>query len=279
MNIKTRTAHLWIPRLLALGAATLPMATHAIFGTIPFNGDALPACTATPLPDGVEFAAIDLDCGYAEGLAPVVKDGKYGYVNESGKIIIPISYQEAYPFSDGLALYRQNDKYGYLNKSGKVAIAPKYQDAWGFWEGRAKFEQNGKYGFIDTKGKVVIRPQYEVVGDWFEDGLVLFKKGDKYGYLDKSGKVAISPQFDSAKDFSEGLAAVTQKTGLTDDSGEALHKYGFIDKSGRVVIDIKYDLVYDFLAGAAYVVDGDQAYYIDKQGRRTTMPSYLERRF
>lgn len=253
-----------------------PMLSYADNSTSAFDDEDLPACIATPLPDDVVFATIDSDCGYAYGLAPVLKDNKYGYVNEAGEIVITPKYQEAYPFSDGLALYRQNNKYGYLNSSGKVAIAPKYQDAWGFWEGRAKIQQNGKYGFIDTTGKVIIKPQYDVVGDWFEEGLVLFKQGDQYGYLDKSGNIAISPRFDSAKDFSEGLAAVTQKTGETDAQGVALHKYGFIDKTGQVVIDIKYDLVYDFLAGAAYVVDGDQAYYIDKQGNQTAMPDYSE---
>lgn len=277
MSFNIFTAHLQRTRCLLLGVAMMPVMSHAVISTHTFDEEDLPACAAISLPKDVEFATIDSDCGYANGLAPVIKDNKYGYVNESGKIVIAPAYQEAYPFSDGLALYRQNNKYGYLNTSGKVVIAPKYKDAWGFWEGRAKIEQNGKYGFIDTTGKVVIKPQYDVVGDWFEEGLVLFKQGDQYGYLDKSGKVAIAPRFDSAKDFSEGMAAVTQKTGKTDAEGVALHKYGFIDKTGQVVIDIKYDLVYDFLAGAAYVVDGDEAYYIDKQGNRTSMPNYSER--
>lgn len=277
MTIQTHTSSYSQRTGWLLLTLMMPMMSHAVISTHTVDEEDLPACTAIALPEDVEFATIGSDCGYAEGLAPVIKNDRYGYVNESGKIIIPIIYQEAYPFSDGLALYRQNDKYGYLNTSGKVAIEPQYTDAWGFWEGRAKIQQNGKYGFIDTKGKVVIKPQYEVVGDWFEEGLVLFKQGDRYGYLDKSGKVAIAPSFDSAKDFSEGLAAVTLKTGETDADGVALHKYGFIDKTGQVVIDIKYDLVYDFLAGAAYVVDGDQAYYIDKQGKPTAMPNYSER--
>ncbi|OAV00258.1 MULTISPECIES: WG repeat-containing protein [Moraxella] len=271
MNIK--------PTITILPIIALMMAVPTLANTISthsFDDDDLPACAATPLPEDTEFATIDSDCGYSEGLAPIVKAGKYGYVDSTGKVVIPAIYQEAYPFSDGLALYRHRDKYGYLNKSGKVAIHPRFTDAWGFWEGRAKIEQDGKYGFIDTSGNIVIRPKYEVIGDWFEEGLVLFKQKDKYGFLDKSGKVAIRPQFDSAKDFSEGLAAVTMKSGQTDEYGEPLHKYGFIDKTGKVVIDIKYDLAYDFLSGAAYVVDGDEAYYIDKSGNQTVIPRYID---
>ncbi|SIS05085.1 WG containing repeat-containing protein [Moraxella cuniculi DSM 21768] len=242
--------------------------------TLTVDEESLPACTKTALPEGVEFAIIYPDCGYVDGLAPVIKEGKYGFADTTGKLVIATAYQEAHPFSNNLALYRQNGKYGYLDRTGKVAIKPQFEDAWGFWEGRAKVAQNGKYGFIDSTGKMVIKPQFEVVGDWFEDGLVLFKQGDKYGFLDKSGKVAIKPQFDSAKSFSEGLAAVTKKTGLTDAQGVPLHKFGFIDTTGKVVIELKYDLVYDFFMGASYVVDGESSYYIDKSGNRTNMPKY-----
>lgn len=271
MNIK--------PIITTLSMITLMITMPALANTISthsFDDDDLPACAATPLPEGAKFAIIGSDCGYAEGLAPIIKDDHYGYVNTVGELVIPAVYQETYPFSDGLALYRENDHYGYLDTSGQSVIAPQYTNAWGFWEGRAKIEQDGKYGFIDTTGKIVIHPNYEVIGDWFEEGLVLFKQKDKYGFLDKSGNIAIRPQFDSAKGFSEGLAAVTMKTDKVDEHGRSPHKYGFIDKTGKVVIDIKYDLAYDFLSGATYVVDGDNAYYIDKSGNPTAMPNYFE---
>lgn len=264
-----------IASLIGLSLTTLPaMANDDTLGTYGFDDEEAPACASTPLPTGASFAVVYPDCGYTQGLAVIKKDDKYGFVDESGKLVIPAIYQEAHPFSDNLALIKQADKYGYIDKSGKIAIKPQYTDAWGFWEGRAKIEQNGKYGFIDTTGKIVIKPTYTMIGDWFEDGLVLFKQGNQYGFLDKSGKVAIKPQFDSAKDFAEGRAAVSKKTGKKDADGEELHQFGFIDKAGKVVIPIKYDLASDFVEGAAFVIEGEQVYFIDKDGKPTKMPNY-----
>src|ERR1700758_2078698 len=36
-------------------------------------------------------------------LFPVVAHGKWGYIDKSGKIVIPLQYYFAYPFSEGLA--------------------------------------------------------------------------------------------------------------------------------------------------------------------------------
>lgn len=171
MNIK--------PIITTLSMITLMITMPTLANTISthgFDDDDLPACAATPLPEDAKFAIIGSDCGYAEGLAPIIKDDHYGYVNTVGELVIPAVYQAAYPFSDGLALYRENDHYGYLDTSGQSVIAPQYTKAWEFSEGRAKIEQNGKYGFIDTTGKIVIHPNYEVIGDWFEEGLVLLSK-------------------------------------------------------------------------------------------------------
>lgn len=265
--------------LVAFSAAII--ANAALANTIDTvtldSNNTLPACASDiSLAQGVEFTRIFPDCGYQEGLAPVTKGGKYGFVDAKGKLVIPTTFDEAHEFSDGLALIKMNGKYGYINKNGKVIIKPNYTDAWGFWEGRAKIAQNGKYGFIDTTGKVVIKPTFAETGNWFEDGLVLVKVGSKYGYINKNGKTVIKAQFDTAKDFSEGLAAVGKKTGKTDGEGTPLYRFGYIDTSGKLVIGTKFDYVSDFVKGAAYVVDGKNAYFIDKSGKPTTMPNYDE---
>lgn len=41
---------------------------------------------------------------FNEGLAAVKKDGKWGYIDETGKTVIPFEYDYAFPFSEGLAV-------------------------------------------------------------------------------------------------------------------------------------------------------------------------------
>ena len=120
-------------------------------------------------------------------------------------------YDHVYDFSDGLARIRHNGKYGYIDKSGRVVIQPQFFYADDFSDGLARISKNGKWGYIDKNGKIVINPQFEVAYD-FSDGLarIKFNINEKYGYIDKSGKIVIQPQFDNASDFSNGIAMITQ---------------------------------------------------------------------
>lgn len=79
------------------------------------------ACT---LPKAKGYDSIDC---LKEGLAVVSKDGKYGFINKSGKLVIPLEYGYAQAFSEGLASVQGADgKYGFINKTGKVVIPFKY---------------------------------------------------------------------------------------------------------------------------------------------------------
>ncbi len=41
---------------------------------------------------------------FSEGLAAVKKDGKWGYINEQGKVVVPFQYDVAYIFNEGYAV-------------------------------------------------------------------------------------------------------------------------------------------------------------------------------
>ncbi|PKL01317.1 MAG: hypothetical protein CVV56_01585 [Tenericutes bacterium HGW-Tenericutes-1] len=67
---------------------------------------------------------------FQEGLARVVKNGKFGYIDKTGEIIIDFDYEDAGHFSQGLAYYANSEgKYGYINKKGEIIISPKYDYA------------------------------------------------------------------------------------------------------------------------------------------------------
>lgn len=61
---------------------------------------------------------------FSEGLAPVVKDGKYGYVDKDGRVVIAPTYDTASDFTDGKAVVQLNDKYGVVDTEGRSVIAP-----------------------------------------------------------------------------------------------------------------------------------------------------------
>ena len=101
---------------------------------------------------------------YSEGLFCVgIKGGKegvrYGYVDASGKTIIPIEYESAEVFSEGLAGAKKDGEMGYINMKGEWVIKPKYKYAGRFMDGTALIVlDNGKEGYIDKEGKYIWEP-------------------------------------------------------------------------------------------------------------------------
>ena len=64
------------------------------------------------------------------------KDGKYGYIDTTGKVVIPCQYDDAWSFSEGLARVWKGEKTGFVDKNGKEVIPCEYDEAaYGYGEG------------------------------------------------------------------------------------------------------------------------------------------------
>ena len=92
---------------------------------------------------------------YYEGLAMVRLDKKYGFIDKTGKEVIPIKYDDVEEFSENLAKVKLNGKYGFIDRIGKEVIAIKYDAAMKFSEGLAFVGLNGKWFYINRKGECV----------------------------------------------------------------------------------------------------------------------------
>ena len=63
-------------------------------------------------------------CEFKNGFARVILDGKEGFINETGREIVPIIYDKVYDFENGYARVRLNYKEGFVDKTGKEIIPP-----------------------------------------------------------------------------------------------------------------------------------------------------------
>lgn len=97
------------------------------------------------------------------GLAVVGKNGKYGYINESGRLVIPMTFKKAYPFAEnGLAfVVCENGLGGYINKEGKFVINPIYETGSLFRFGLAAVSSNGEYIYIYKNGSKAINHTFK----------------------------------------------------------------------------------------------------------------------
>ncbi|MCL2030149.1 MAG: WG repeat-containing protein, partial [Oscillospiraceae bacterium] len=154
---------------------------------------------------------------FSGGLAAVLVDDKWGYINVSGEMVIDPAYVTAGSFSGSLARVGLGDgKYVYGTDENGTEL-------W-YW-------QSYKYGFIDSTGEVVIPIEYDSLSGYFYDNLAFAGKIDdggklRYGYINKDGEVVVSPQYEGVTNFSEGLAFYLRggKWGLlqiVDDGAEA----------------------------------------------------------
>jgi hypothetical protein len=258
-------------------------------------------------------------------LARYCKTGttRYGFSHKGQQLVPPI-YEDAGVFSEGLVTVRRNGKYGFVDTTGAVVIPFEYDFAWGFEQGLAAVRQAGNVGFIDKMGEVVIPFQYDAVnesyldqhlvprnlprknknywsvpfvdeiltratfrnavtaaGNWYHlqcdwppipkhlthrrvdpyrthlsQGAVRLEKKGKYGFVDTQGEEIIPFVYDHVWNFSEGLAGVQQ-------AGKA----GFVDKTGKVAIAFDYDYVWPFSDGLALVRLKGKYGFIDKTGQ------------
>ncbi|MBR4539105.1 MAG: WG repeat-containing protein [Clostridia bacterium] len=63
---------------------------------------------------------------FPEGLQLVMKDGKWGYIDETGAIALPLIYDRAYSFENGLAWVKIGNRCGYIDHEGREVF---------FWDG------------------------------------------------------------------------------------------------------------------------------------------------
>ena len=107
--------------------------------------------------DGEQLAEVKFDSVgvFHDGLAVVKAAERYGYIDRSGAIVIPIQWIAAYDFSEGLAALRVDKKhFQFINTAGTVVIKSKKYDSVGrFRNGICRVVKGGKVKWIDTKGK------------------------------------------------------------------------------------------------------------------------------
>ena len=96
-----------------------------------------------------------------------------------------------YDFLDGMARAELNGKIGYIDRNGDVVIPLIYDDLELFYNDIARAQFNGKYGFIDRKGNVVIPFEYDGLDTWFFENLARAKMNGKHGFINRKGETVV----------------------------------------------------------------------------------------
>jgi len=110
--------------------------------------------------EGGGLVYFDFSCGMAR-VTRAGWDHVSGYIDTTGRLVVPLQYRNCDDFSDGLAAFIQDGKTGFIDTNGNVVIPPKFDhtDYEGFRDGLCRVSERGEGGYINKRGEYVWKEQ------------------------------------------------------------------------------------------------------------------------
>lgn len=151
--------------------------------------------------------------GYSEGLLSVVRNGRFGFVDTTGREVVPCIYDETGLFQQGRTLVRIGDRYGIVDTAGRIILPLEYDPApsrgnpYTYNDSRALIAKNGKLTYVDLDGRPILPFALDDAYQ-FSDGLAAVKMNGAWGYIDTTGNIFMPFVFDRAAPYQYGRAEV-----------------------------------------------------------------------
>jgi len=207
------------------------------------------------------------------GIAIVKKLNKFGLMNITEQILLPVDYDYIVHCQDEIYLIVKNNQYGFYNAPGNCFITslsydfdmtlnPKY-----YTDGRYyKLIVKGKIALIDGNGRYSINFGSYTDLHFAQCDMIRVKKNNKFGFMDRKLKEITPFVFDEATDFSNNRAIVRNdiNSSIIDKNGKLIYTIkqaeiiagennlflikqnnliGLVDENGKVVLDIEYESI------------------------------------
>ena len=212
------------------------------------------------------------------GLYPVEVDERWGYIDNTGELLMEPQFEHAADFFEGFASVWLEDGVGFIDTSGNLVYEERHDFSGGvFLVGIGRFSEGFatktirllghdpdlRLSYIDVAGETSSRvladglPFHEGYAAVQTDILCLWDsyRPKQWHYMGTTGAFLAGPAFESAESFCEGLACVGT-------SG----KYGYIDHTGALAIELQFDEAHSFSEGLASVATEGRRGYIDGTG-------------
>lgn len=198
--------------------------------------------------------------GFTQELIPTEYNGKFGYNDTSGKIVIAAKYNLASEFMENIAAVSISEKWGIIDKKGNELTKIKYDKLMPDSKNPIVWVIIGaKMGLINLQGKEISPIQYDNTQHFYSEKLAPVQKGENWGFIDLMGKEVVKCKYKSVANFSNERAWISNGNGI-----------GFINEHGIEIIPFKFYAADNFddngLCKVQTQKDGDYT-LIDKNGR------------
>lgn len=211
-----------------------------------------------------------------------IESKREGYVDSTGKFVIPMDYLLLGESSEGLiSFYKPDGKgYGFIDDQNKVVIPAGLKISSQFKEGLAKAvhgtnaEGDDLYGYIDRSGKFVIKTNFTYVEDFYKGyarvDAVKLKGNMKYnqrkmGVINRKGDIVIPAEYEYVSLFNH--------TAKTWQVIAPQGKFGILDSSGKTILPPIYkDIQYEVNGFCIAKNEVDETGIIDMKGKWAIAP-------
>ena len=178
-----------------------------------------------------------------------MKAGNYALIDLTGKVLKSYPYEMVDDYGEGMLAFRKSNdgKWGYIDESGKVIIEPRFTGTQSFSEGKAIVNVENNYGLIDRQGKFIIKPNYTSLLNLEENRYALGKSQDpekpylfpKYAIADSNGQIYTGFIFNGVSTYKDGIASAfnDEFTFFVDKNGRRVEFLPKVSGSGSLTFD------------------------------------------
>ncbi len=140
------------------------------------------------------------------------ENGLWGLKSAKGEILLPAQFDEFYAFSEqGIAVVMKAGKYGYVHRSGKILVTPEWDEAYDFDPSNlAIVQRSGLLGLINVSGEVVAEPIYENLHKAGYTGQYIAQKNGSWGIIAADTQVRVDFKYDKIELLDENVFMLQQ---------------------------------------------------------------------
>lgn len=178
--------------------------------------------------------------------AVVSLNGKIGKIDNGGKTVIPCQYTYFKPFvrSTKLIKVMEDGKWGVIDVSGNVMIPMLYDDIGELYMDYVVVKQNGFCGLVDLKGEVILPFEYDKI-DRSIHGREFSEIGDKSEvfavHINKKWEYIIVNSENKSKAQFDWISGPWRKNEYI---VKIEKNYGIVNRVGEVIIPITYSKIF-----------------------------------
>lgn len=246
-----------------------------------------------------------------EGLIALTKNNKYGFIDTSGKVVIPFMYDKISPFSNGIAkVWNGYRIMSYINNKGKEIIPSCFvpgdeYDFRSYFNKHIIRAEDSVQRVFDLTGKETAVLYYNKMHELDEnEKSFCVLKNNRWGSLDSNFQVKIPLEYESLESIFPNilLARKDNKVGFISHQGKVIYpftfdwveklqdgdmfgrglakvalidnKIGLINSRGKLIVPVLYDEINPFSCGLALVKRNNKYGFVNIKGKEVIAPIY-----